>query len=1046
MHRNTLLTSKTNAIKRYSKRSLAIVAACLLIPSFINVATAKAEVAVTATAYLNVKVTGTVVDEQNQPLIGAAVHVKGNKTLGTITDLDGKFSLDIPEKSVLLVSYVGYITQELNINQQNSKSLSIVLKEDRKQLDEVVVVGYGTQKKETVTGSIASVKGEQLMKSPEANLTNSIVGRMPGIIARNVSGEPGNDYSEILIRGKATFGNTQPLFVIDGVANRWGNIDRLNPSDIESITILKDASAAIYGAQAANGVILVTTKRGQSSKPTITYDGSFSLSQNTRTPKLMNAYQYMVYDDEINAVDYPSDPSKQKFANIKGKYLDGTNDRRLYDDTDWMDVIFQRAAPKTQHSLSVSGGNDRVKYYLSGAFLYQEPGYRDTEFNFKTNQFRSNIDAKITQDLTVTLELSTREESRHESNYSTQDLFKEAFNAYPYIPDYYDNGLPGPGIAWGNNLAILAKGGTGYYKAKDFYVNSKVGFDLKMPWITKGLYFSGYAAFDRHFRNAKTQNGMWHTYQYNQQTGEYDDLYENSGNKTIDLFQQNNTQRMTTIVAKLGYERRFKNHNINAFIAYEQSKEEGEWFSAYRKDFYTQDIDQIFAGSDKDKTNDGSATISARQNYFGRISYGYKDRYLAEFTLRCDGSMNFPKDNRWGWFPGISIGWRITEEAFMDKVTFLDELKLKASVGQLGNDRVNPFQYLGNYAIQNGPQFGTEPQRYKGFTIGRVPNPNITWEVATTYNIGFESKFFGNRLSVDAQYFLSKRKNILTARNASIPSYTGLTLPDENLGKIQNEGMEAEIMYRDRKGDFTWFVGGNLTFARNKILFFDEAANIPDYQKRTGHAIDSYLLYVTDGLFQNQGQIDGTKAKWANTRPGDIKHVDLDGSDDLSSNDMKRFYESPTPEIVYGMSFGGTWKGVELSVLLQGQARAKAYISPVNYNRDVDYYNNRWISEMETPHAKYPRAFSKDDPINNLASDFWLKDAWFLRVKNIEVAYNLKKEWAHKCKLENVRIYASGSNLFTFDSIKLFDPECADTNGMYYPQQRTYNFGITVTL
>ena len=991
-----------------------------------------------------ITITGTVKDQAGVPLPGAFVQANESMDFVIMSDFEGNYTLAVPAGATVTVRLMGFADYVFTASAAGI--YNVVLKEETELLQEVVVVGYGTQKKETVTGSIASVKGKELQRSPEANLTNSLVGRMPGIIANNRSGEPGNDYSEILIRGKSTFGNTQPLFVIDGVANRWGNIDNLNPNDIESMTILKDASAAIYGSQAANGVILVTTKRGKGGKPKITYDGSFSLSENTRTPHLMDAYSYMVYDDEINAADYPGNPAKQLYANIKGQYIDGTNDRRLYDDTDWMSVVFQRAAPKTRHSLSVSGGTDNVKYYMSGSYLYQKPGYRDTKFNFQTFQLRSNVDAKITKDLTVGLELAAREEDRHESNYSTFNLFKEAFNAYPFLPDYYENGLPGPGIAWGNNLAILAQGGTGYYKVKDFYLNSKFSIDLQMPWITEGLYFNAYVAMDKQFRNQKTQNGMWHAYQYNPQTDTYDDIYETTGYQTIDLYQQNNSNSMNTLVVKLGYNRSFDKHSINAFVAYEQSREDGYWFSGYRKDFYTHEPDQLFAGSDKDKNATGNAYVTARQNIFGRLSYSFKERYLAEFTLRYDGSMNFPKDRRWGLFPGLSVGWRISEEPFMKDVNFIDELKLKASVGQLGNDSVASFQYLGNYNLSAGAQFGEDPVRYNGFTIGRVANPLITWEVATTYNAGFESRLLDNRLSMEAQYFFSHRENILTTRNASIPSYTGLTLPDENIGIINNQGVELEAMFRDFYGDLNWYVGGNFTFARNKVVFFDEAANVPDWQKRTGNPIDSYLLYLTDGLFQTKDEIKETKGKLPGVKPGDIKHLDYDGSADVTSNDMVRIFQSPTPEIVYGISFGGSWRGLELNVLLQGQARATAYIIPTTYNRDIDYFNNRWISAELTPDAKYPRAFSKDDPINTLPSDFWLKDAWFLRLKNLELAYTLPKKALSKVGFESLRLYVSGSNLFTLDEIKILDPECGNSGGLYYPQQRIYNIGMVITL
>lgn len=1027
------------------KTAIVLIGACLAAPCMLINADA-APLSTATIASDSVELNGRIIDKTGAPLPGAFLQVDGDLSSVAMTDIDGNFTLTAPAGSTVKISLIGYHAYEFKVTGQEKEGFTITLSEDAELLEEVVVVGYGTQKKETVTGSVASVKGEEIRRSPEANLTNSLVGRMPGIIANNRSGEPGNDYSEILIRGKGTFGNTQPLFVIDGVANRWGNIDNLNPNDIESMTILKDASAAIYGAQAANGVILITTKRGKTGKPTITYEGNFSLSENTRTPHLMGAYEYMVYDDEINAADYPNNPSAQLWRNIKGQYLDGTNDKRLYDDTDWMGVIFQKPAPKTRHSLSVSGGNERVKYYVSGSYLYSKPGYYDTEFNFQTAQIRSNIDAKITKDLTVSLELAGRQESRHESNYSTANIFKEAYNAYPYLPDYYENGLPGPGIAWGNNLAILTKGGTGYYKATDFHFNSKVAVDLQMPWITKGLYFNGYVAFDKKFRNAKTQNGMWHTYQYNQQTGAYDDIYENTGYKSIDLFHQTNSDKMTTILAKLGYERKIKDHSINAFIAYEQSRQDGDWISAYRKDFLTQYPDQIFAGGDQGKKNDGNASVFARQHIFGRLSYGYKDRYLAELTVRHDGSMNFPKNKRWGTFPGLSLGWRISEEPFMAKATFLNELKIKASVGQLGNDSVSSFQYLSNYSLSDGAQFGENTLLYKGFTRGTVPNPNITWEVATTYNAGFESEFWKRRITFNAEYFFSHRTNILTARNASIPDYTGLSLPDENIGIVDNQGVEFELMYRDRRGDWNWYAGGNFTFARNKVVFFDEAENVPEWQKRTGYPMDSYLVYLSDGIYQNRHEISTADATWPNTKPGDIRHVDYDGNGSLSGNDMVRIFKSPTPEIVYGISLGVSWRGLELNALFQGQARASAYIIPTTYNRDVDYYNNRWINEADTPDSKYPRAFSKDDSINTQSSDFWLKDAWFLRLKNLEIAYSLPKKWMNKAKMQNVRVFLSGSNLLTIDEIKILDPECANTGGMYYPQQRTYNIGLIISL
>ncbi|WP_418893471.1 SusC/RagA family TonB-linked outer membrane protein [Limibacterium fermenti] len=984
-----------------------------------------------------VTVKGTVTDAKGEPLIGVSVQIQGT-TAGTVTDAKGKFILpNVPSDAVLEVSYVGMLSQTVALD--GKTTVNIVLQEDTEALEEVVVVGYGVQKKATITGSIAQVSGAELKQSPSVNLSNSLVGRLPGVIANNRSGEPGNDYSEIFIRGKGSLGNNNPLYVIDGVGNR-GGIERLNPSDIESVTVLKDASAAIYGAQAANGVILVTTKRGNDSKPIITYEGNFGLSEHTRTPQLMNAYQYMVYDDEINA----HFGRTEKYKDVKNDYLDGTIDPLQYADTDWMDVVF-RMAPQTQHSLSVRGGNDRIRYYISGGYMYQEPGFKNTDLNFKTAQVRSNLDARITEDFTVSLELAMRQENRHNSNYDSSTFFWEAFHAYPFLPAYYPNGLPGPGLSWGNNLGILASGKTGYDKVKDNFTNLKVAFDLKMPWLLDGLYIAGYAAFDSQFRGEKKLMDMWDAYRYNPSTKEYDNIRSTTGDGNINLTQRYDDNRINSLHLKLGYEKRFTEHSINAFIAYEQSKSTGDWFSAYRRDFLSNAVDYLFAGSDNQKDNNGSGSISARQNFFGRLTYGFKDRYLAEFTLRRDGSQNFSSDSRWGWFPGLSAGWRISEESFFkDNISHVDEFKIKASWGKLGNDRVAPFQYVSTYDLNDGAMFGLDPKREKGFTIGRVANPAITWEKVDTKNIGFESISFNQTLSFDFQYFYSMRTDILTPKQASVPDYTGLTLPDQNIGEISNRGIEASLSYKNKIRDLGYYIGGNFTYAHNNIHFFDEAANVPEWQRRTGHSIDSWLVYKTDGIYQTKEEVESSP-HLLNTQPGDIKYIDIDDDGSITSNDRVRIYESAIPEIVYGINMGAMWKGFELNILWTGQARAKQMIRPGSYNRDITYFNNRWISAEETPDARYPRAFERDDSFNSRDSDFWLKDASFLRLKNIELAYNIPSSFLEKIKISSLRLYLSGFNLFSIDKIKIQDPEGTQAGGMYYPQQRVYNMGVSIS-
>ena len=992
-------------------------------------------------------VQGTVVDKKTgEPIIGANILVKGTTT-GVITDLDGNFTLNASVGSVLEISYIGYQSIEVKATAQPQ---IIQLSEDTEVLEEVVVVGYGVQKKATVTGSVATVKGSDLKTTGNANVTNTFAGKIPGVIATNRSGEPGSDFSDIYVRGKSSLNDNSPLVVIDGVAdpnNGLSNLERLNPNDIESINVLKDASAAIYGSQAANGVILVTTKRGSSAngKPMVNYNGSVTLSQNTRTQDLMSAYQYMTYADEISNYNGQT----PVFEKIKEGYLDGTINRDQYGDTDWMDAIFRSVAPQTRHSLSINGGTEKVKYYVSGDYSYQEPQYRNTVLNYSTIQVRSNIDAQVAENLKIGVNLDGRKEKRNNSIYPTSTIFWEAMNIYPYMYDYYPNGLPGNGLYEGNNPAILASGkDTGYNRIDDYFVNSKFSFDLNMPWITEGLSLSGYGAFNFHFRNQKQLWDVWDVYSYNTSTGEYDKRTTNPEGGTIRLNQSHENSLSSTLHLKLNYDRSFGEHHVGAFIAYEQNKYSGELFGAERNYFLNSKLDYLNFGADREKTNSGSGYVSARQNFFGRFNYTLKDRYMFEFTVRRDGSMNFAPGKRWGTFPGLSAGWRISEESFIkDKIQFINDLKLRVSWGKLGNDRIDPFQYLSPYMMQNGAILGETPEQGKAIYPGILANPNITWEKVDSKNIAVDGNFWNSKLGFTVEYFFQKRTDILTPRQASVPYYTGMVniLPDQNLGKVNNQGIELMLSHRNRIGDINYFVSGNFTFAKNKIVYFDEAANIPEWQRETGRSMGTWLMYKTDGIYQTWDEIDSTP-HLPGTQPGDIKYVDVDGVDGITDNDRIRSKFGNVPEIVYGINYGIEWKGLEFSMLWTGQGRASQMIVPYSYNLDKDFYENRWISAEETPNSKYPRAFNKDDKINTKWSDFWLYDASFIRLKNVELAYTLPKNIVEKMKLQNVRLILSGTNLFTFDKIKIQDPESDATGtGQAYPQARTYSFAVNVS-
>lgn len=1004
-------------------------------------------------------VKGIVRDGHGAPLIGVSIVEKGT-TNGTITNIDGEFTISVHSVNAQLeVSYVGFANQTLPVGAK--REFSITLVESVTGLDEVVVVGYGTQKKATLTGSISQVSGSDLKKQAAANITNTLAGKTAGVIANVRSGEPGADDAKILIRGKGTTGNTDPLIIVDGIADR--SFARLNPEDIESISVLKDASAAIYGSRAANGVILVTTKRGKEGRISVNYSGSLSYSQPTRIPEMLNAYQYATYVNEYdarhgNSLTYSEDAIQ--------KIQDGS-DPINYSNIDWWDAVAKDWAPRTQHSLSVSGGSEKVSFYSSFQYMWQDAIYKESAQDYGQYQFTTNVDAKISNKVRFSMDILGRHESRKRGIYDTDYLFGYFLTTNPMVPARYPNGLYRAGIdGITRNAAIMVTDLPGNNNTKRNILNLKPNLRIDLDILTQGLFVEGYAAIDLGFNNGKTINHPYDIYEYNASSGEYVNLRGETGQISLNSWSDNSDR--ITLNAKLGYNRTFGDHKIDAFAAYEQSKYNYNNVSAYRTNYLSTAIMQIFAGSDnpEDRSNGGYGSVSARQNYFGRINYGYKDKYLAEVTMRYDGSMNFPDGKRWGLFPAFSAGWVMSEEAFFASVKeYMNFLKLKASWGMMGNDNVSPFQFLSRYGfistnsgqehVGSGVMFGDEV--FKGLYQMVAANPDITWETAKTFNIGFQTQFLNNKFNFEFDYFKSIRDNILTRRNASIPAYAGLVLPAENIGKMNNQGVEFIAGYQDKYGDFNWGINGNFTFAKNKMIYIDEPESTPEWQKGTGHPIDAMILYDAIGIYQTQEEIDNS-VHIDGAKPGDLIYRDTNNDGVISGDDMIRINSSPTPQIMYGLTLNGGWKGIDLNVFFQGQAKARLLVQPT-MNMMTEFYNHRW-SEANTPeenlNAKYPRAFIKQtygDDFNGKASTWWLRNAAFLRLKSVELGYTLPKNISQKAGIEYLRVYINGSNLFTFDKIKDFDPEisvnahrdAANANGITaYPLQRTMTVGLNI--
>lgn len=991
-----------------------------------------------------ITISGVVSDSKTgETMPGVNVVVKGT-TVGVFTNADGSFSLTVKDENVTLIfSFLGYISQEIAL--EGRTKVDVTLVGDIYGLEEIVVVGYGTQKRVTLTGSIADVKGARLTESPSISVTNSLSGRLPGIIALNRSGQPGQDYAQILIRGSSTLGSNSPLIVIDGVAEREG-FDQIDPRDIESVSVLKDASAAIYGARAANGVILITTKRGTLSKPTIRYDFNQGFTQPTRIPDYADAATIAEFQNEQlleggQSIKY-TDEEIEKFRN--------GSDPINYPNTDWIGNTLKKISLQNRHSLSIQGGADAVKYFLSGNISNQDGMFKNGINNAKNVGVRSNIDLSINEYFKVFLDLSVNEQntvdpaSSIRPNDPNNYILEHMYRNYPYLVDVYPNGYYGPGYMDNANPLAMATGISGYQKYTKNLYQTKVGFRIDIPRIT-GLSIDGFLAYDKRNSQGKIFDKPYYVYMYDSEADAYERII--TGGITAPQLKESYTANSRlSLNAKVQYEKTFGNHTTSSFIAIEQSENNMKYFSAFRKNFVSAEVDQLFAGGDSEQMTDGSESESARRNYFGRVSYSYLGKYLVDLNLRYDGSSAFPKDSRWGFFPGVSVGWRISEETFMkNSLSFINNLKLRGSWGQMGNDAIEPFQFLASYSFAQGYIFGNPNYVATGILPGVEPNPNITWEVANTSNIGLDAGFFNDLFSITLDIFKTKRSNILTQRNASVPNFTGLRLPLENIGVVENKGLEVSIMHRRKAGELFYSIGGNISYARNTVIDIDEAATQYEWQRATGHSMNTNLYYITLGIYRTEEEITNSPHP-AGTRVNDLQYKDVNKDGIIDNADRVRLDKTNTPEIVFGMNSSVEYKQFDINLLFQGQARAwRYYFIPQGLGGNIiqEMADNR---PSKDPNSKYPNLCSQESEVSAFISDFWLRDCSFVRLKSLELGYNLSQEFARKLRIEGLRIYASGFNLITIDKLKWFDPEGDTHRGAHYPQNKIYNIGINITL
>ena len=1051
-------------------------------------------------AMAQTKVTGKVIDAQGLALPGVSIVVKGTTT-GTVSSAEGDYALNVPSpNSTLVFSYIGFTSQEIALNGRNSVNLTLA--SDDKMLSEVVVVGYGEQKKETVTGSVATVKGSELIKSPAVNLSNSIAGRMPGVIATNSSGEPGYDGAAIKIRGSNTLGNNDALIVIDGVPARAGGIDRLNPADIESISVLKDASAAIYGSRAANGVILVTTKRGKSGKPELSYSFNQGFGQPTVIPKMASAAEYAQLNNEINAYNLPSQfwkPALDAF-NTTGTYTRPDNgavakaaftpdDIKKFTDgsdpwghpnTDWFGAALKTWSPQSRHTMQLVGGSENIKYLTSVNYQSQDAYYKNSATGYKQYDFRLNLDAKVSKYINLVTGVVARQENRFFPTVGAGAIFRMLERGYPNKPAFWPNGLPAPDIENGEQPVLVTTSATGYDKDTRYYLQSNASVNITNPWIP-GLKLTASVALDKYIQQGKRWQTPWFVYSwdytsYDPNTKEPLLQRVQKGPAQSTLRQYTNDQFNSLLSGILSYDHTFgASHAITllAGITKEQSNSNG--FSGFRQYYNSTAIDQLFAGSQTQQVaNTTAAWERARMSYFGRAAYNFKEKYLAEFLWRYDGSYMFPRSSRWGFFPGVTAGWRISEEDFFKKaLPAVSSLKLRASWGQLGNDQVyfngnlREYDYLPTYA------YGDPVNSNWGYVINNqvaqtlyengVPNTSLTWEVANNSDIGLEGSLLNGKVFFEFDVFQNKRSNILWRKSASIPQTTGATLPATNIGKVTNKGYEFRIGYNGQAGELKYSVSVNGGYAKNQITFWDETPGAPEWQRSTGKPIPSdvnnpnnangTLLYQYDGIFATQADVDANTLDYSGVgasllRPGDMKLKDIDGNGKIDGNDRVRADRNNQPRFQGGLNASVRYKNFDLSILFQASAGGQIFLQTESgtIGNFLKYsYDHRWT--VDNPSTVDPRIVDRSNQYFSNGTSYWLRSTDYIRLKNLELGYTLPNTIASKVGLNNLRVYVNGLNLATYaPAMKgIFDPESTSSSGQYYPQARVINTGVTVS-
>ena len=992
-------------------------------------------------------VTGTVVDDLGEVLPGVNVMIKGTFT-GMSTGVDGKYSVTVSDRNAVLVfSSIGFVPQEVIVGDR--AVINIKMAEDITSLDEVVVVAYGTQKKVTLTGAVAAIGTEDLIKAPVPNLGNALQGQLPGLTTIQYSGQPGADDPTIYIRGAGSLDASQstPLFMVDGVERSFF---RLDPNEIESVSILKDASAtAVYGMRGANGVILVTTKRGQVGKARISVSTSAGIQAPIRLFEYADSYDYaMMYNEALR-----NDGTKEEDLPFKQHVLDAfrtKSDPLLYPNTDWMDMFMKSAAFQSQHNVNISGGTEQVRYFISLGALTQDGIYKsfDTSYNanwtYNRYNYRANLDIDVTKTTLLKVNLGGRLEQRHEPNHKSEpnSFFVQLNWGLPFAGvGLYDGkwvrghseNIPIADGSLENGDVFEGIYGRGYIDRGVNTASLDVSLTQKLDIITKGLTFTVKGSYDNAFTHQKTRSKT-EPY-YTAHRGEDGALFfrKRREGTNFGFAEELSRSRSWALEAGLNYARSFGHHNFTALA------------------LYTQDINPYPGGT-------YSGIPRGYVGYVGRVTYDYASKYMIDFNLGSRGSENFPKGKRYGIFPAMSAGWNISEEAFMKDVPWINQLKIRASYGIVGFDAFSGgrFYYLPDAynPSSGGYNFGTNVSSNQPAAIElRLGNRNVTWETERKQNYGLDFSMLNSRLSGTVEFFYDKRGDILSSRN-TIPGYIAVSMPVINIGKTQRHGIEASLKWSQRINDFRYSFGGNVAFVKSKIVYKDEIPRKYDWRYETGRPQGQHFGYTFVGFATEadiaSGNLPDHKIE---LMPGDALYKDLNEDGVIDDDDISAIGYTARPQLTGGFNMDFQYKKFDFSMRWAGSARVSRFVSSTlripfetTRNRCVLQYmvDDHWTPETAET-AKTPiLSFGHVDNNYVRNSTLWLKDASYLRLKNMQVGYSFSGDWLKKVGMSSLRVYVTGENLLTFDHLKISDPESTDGSRLDYPLTKIMNLGINI--